>query len=148
MQRYSAFCLALVCILLLPAAGTAAQTGDADRAAFEKRFPSRYRVKRNETLASIARRREIFNDYFMWPLIYKANRDQIRDPDIIFPGQELVIPRDMTLEEIIEARKKAHAPAPDIVPRDAYSPELYRRYFQKEGAVQKFDPDNPNTTGK
>ncbi|HPA70862.1 MAG TPA: DUF4398 domain-containing protein [Spirochaetota bacterium] len=28
----------------------------------------------------------------LWPLIYSANRDKIRDPDLIFPGQNLVIP--------------------------------------------------------
>ncbi len=28
----------------------------------------------------------------LWPLIYAANRDKIRDPDLIFPGQNLVIP--------------------------------------------------------
>jgi len=24
---------------------------------------------------------------FMWPLIYWANKEQIKDPDLIFPGQ-------------------------------------------------------------
>jgi nucleoid-associated protein YgaU len=28
----------------------------------------------------------------LWPLIYSANKDKIRDPDLIFPGQNLVIP--------------------------------------------------------
>jgi len=41
----------------------------------------------------------------MWPLIYVANKDIIRDPDLIFPGQKLKIP------EIPEPRKSATAPA-------------------------------------
>lgn len=117
-------------ILLLPAAGEAARNGKVADTTFEKQYPSRYRVKQDETLASIARRKEIFNDYYMWPLIYQANRDQIRDPNIIFPGQELVIPRSMTLEEIIDARKKANAPSPHLPPPSAYTPDVYRKYFK------------------
>lgn len=28
----------------------------------------------------------------LWPLIYVANKDKIKDPDLIFPGQKLLIP--------------------------------------------------------
>ena len=28
----------------------------------------------------------------MWPVIYMANKDKIKDPDLIFPGQKLQIP--------------------------------------------------------
>jgi len=30
--------------------------------------------------------------YYKWPLIYNANRDQIKDPDLIYPGQIFKIP--------------------------------------------------------
>lgn len=30
--------------------------------------------------------------YYKWPLIYEANRDKIKDPDLIYPGWDLVIP--------------------------------------------------------
>lgn len=30
--------------------------------------------------------------YYKWPLIYNANRDQIKDPDLIFPDQVFTIP--------------------------------------------------------
>jgi nucleoid-associated protein YgaU len=96
---------------------------------FERIYPSTYTVKRGETMVEIAQRREIFNDQFMWPLIYKANRDQIRDPKTVFPGQMLTIPRDLTFEDIIEARKQAEASPPYIPPYNAYNPEFYRRYF-------------------
>lgn len=96
---------------------------------FERIYPATYKVKPGETLNDIAARREVFNDSFMWPLIYKANRDQIRDPTVVYPGQVLNIPRDLTFEEIIEARKQAQASPPYIPPYDAYNPEFYRRYF-------------------
>jgi LysM repeat protein len=85
-------------------------------------YPTIYVVKRNETLPSIASRHEIYNDSFMWPLIYKANRDQIKDPKVVYAGQDLKIPRDIGTDEIIAARREAGAPDPDKIPKDAYSP--------------------------
>lgn len=36
----------------------------------------------------------IYNDPKDWPRIYEANRDKIKDPDLIYPNQILDIPRD------------------------------------------------------
>lgn len=69
--------------------------------------PEEYVVKEGETLWTIAARRIIYHDALLWPLIYKANRDQIKDPRQIFPEQVLTIPRDITQEETDEAREKA-----------------------------------------
>jgi len=115
MRRSRGLLLLLLCFLLLPA-GAAGQGQSANRAATEKQYPSQYRVRKGETLMSIARRREIFNDPALWPLIYKANRDQIRDPRIIFPGQILSIPRNVTSEEMEEARRQAFAPVSPAAP--------------------------------
>ena len=54
--------------------------------------------------------------------IYKANRDQIKDPKVVYVGQDLKIPRDITVEEIIEARREAGAPEPEKIPKEAYVP--------------------------
>ncbi|MCD6570169.1 MAG: LysM peptidoglycan-binding domain-containing protein [Deltaproteobacteria bacterium] len=85
-------------------------------------YPTIYVVKEGDTLPSIAARHEIYNDSYMWPLIYKANRDQIKDPQIIYPGQDLKVPRDMSIEEIIGARREAGAPEPEKLPKDAFMP--------------------------
>ena len=50
----------------------------------------RYIVQRGDSLSKIALR--FYGSYFLWPLIFQANRDQIRDPDLIHPGQELLLP--------------------------------------------------------
>jgi len=68
-----------------------------------------YTVREGETLWTIAARREIYLDALLWPLIYKANRDQIKDPRQIYPGQVLSIPRDTPPAELEEAREKAKA---------------------------------------
>jgi nucleoid-associated protein YgaU len=85
-------------------------------------YPTIYVVKKGDTLPSIAARHEIYNDSYMWPLVYKANRDQIKDPKIIYVGQDLKIPREMTIEEIIEARREAGAPEPEKIPKEAFIP--------------------------
>jgi nucleoid-associated protein YgaU len=57
-------------------------------------FPSTHTVVEGEYLSKIASYWEIYNDARQWPRIYRANQDQIKDPDLIFPGQVLSIPRD------------------------------------------------------
>ncbi len=64
-----------------------------------------YTVRRGETLPQIAARAEIYNDSSLWPLIYRANRDQIRDPRQLWPGQTLKIPRNFSRDEAQEAKR-------------------------------------------
>jgi hypothetical protein len=70
--------------------------------------PGSYTVRRGETLPQIAARPELYNDVALWPLIYRANRDQIRDPYQLWPGQVLKIPRNFSRDEALEARRQAH----------------------------------------
>lgn len=57
----------------------------------EKMSPARtYTVKSGDSLSAIAKRE--YGDAGAWRRIYEANRDQIDDPDLIHPGQELKIP--------------------------------------------------------
>jgi nucleoid-associated protein YgaU len=60
-------------------------------------------VKRGESLPSIAALPEVYDDSQLWLLLYRANRDQIRDPKYISPGQVLRIPRNLSREDILEA---------------------------------------------
>jgi len=45
-----------------------------------------------DCLWNISRKKDIYNNAWMWPKIWQGNRDQIKDPDIIHPGQKLKIP--------------------------------------------------------
>jgi len=67
--------------------------------------PNSYTVHRGETLPQIAARNEIYNDASLWPLIYRANRDQIRDPKHLWPGQILTVPRNFSHVEAVEAKR-------------------------------------------
>lgn len=53
-----------------------------------------YRVKKGDTLWDISGYRSIYNDPFQWKKIYETNKDKIKDPDFIYPGQRLIIPQE------------------------------------------------------
>lgn len=52
-----------------------------------------YSVVLGDYLWRISGKKDIYADPFQWMKIYSANRDQIRNPDLIFPNQTFVIPR-------------------------------------------------------
>ncbi len=81
--------------------------------------PTRYTVGEDETLTSIAAREEIYGDALLWPLLYQANRDQIRDPRRIYPGQILTVPRGTPSPELDEIRERARRS--DVFPRAGQS---------------------------
>ena len=66
-------------------------------------------VVHGETLSSIAALRTVYADPYLWPVIYRFNRDQIQDPKRIYPGQRLQIPILVDEEERRLARVEAGA---------------------------------------
>lgn len=75
-------------------------------------------AKDRDCLWNIAKKPKIYNNPFLWPKIWQGNRDQIKNPDIIHPGQVLKIPpkADLTKEEKAAlrrywAKKNAATPA-------------------------------------
>jgi nucleoid-associated protein YgaU len=66
-----------VAALLLAAAGASAEA-------------KLHVVRAGESLSTIARSE--LGSLGLWPLIYRANRDRIKDPTRIYPGQRLTIP--------------------------------------------------------
>lgn len=70
-------------------------------------LPFFHTVKRGESLPQIAAQPDVYGDASLWPLLYRANRDQIRDPGRIWPGQVLRIPRNISRDDLAEARRYA-----------------------------------------
>jgi nucleoid-associated protein YgaU len=66
-----------------------------------------YIVQSGDSLWSIAGNRAVQGDSFRWPLLFKANRDQIIDPDLIEPDQDLTWKNYYTTDEINDAEQKA-----------------------------------------
>jgi nucleoid-associated protein YgaU len=67
--------------LLLALSASSASSADAERV---------HVVQPGETLWRIAA--QVTGDPHLWPLLYRANRDQIVDPSRLYPGQVLSIP--------------------------------------------------------
>jgi nucleoid-associated protein YgaU len=63
-----------------------------DASAQREGAPSKYTVRKGDTLSAIAKRE--YGKESEWRRIFEANRDQIDNPDLIRPGQELTIPRE------------------------------------------------------
>jgi hypothetical protein len=82
-----------------------------------------YTVKKGDTLWWIAKYKDVYNDPYLWPIIYEANKDIIKNPKLLYPGQELGIPREgYVLKEIKSIRKKAGAAKPYLPPQQANLP--------------------------
>ncbi|MDP4173304.1 MAG: LysM peptidoglycan-binding domain-containing protein [Bacteroidota bacterium] len=72
-----------------------------------------YTVVRGDCLWNIAKKKDVYNNAFAWPKIYQANRDQIKNPDLIFPKQIFKIP-NLTEDEKAQYNKmrRNYKPAP------------------------------------
>jgi nucleoid-associated protein YgaU len=51
-----------------------------------------YVIEKGDTLSAIARR--FYGKASLYPKVFEANREVIKDPDLIFPGQKIRIPSD------------------------------------------------------
>lgn len=72
-----------------------------------KIYTVQWRKKNTDCLWRIAQK--VYKDAAYWPAIYIANRNQIKDPDLIFPGQKFVIPpkpqKRPSYKKIVEEEK-------------------------------------------
>ncbi len=66
-----------------------------------------YTVVRGDCLWCISEKSNIYGNPYKWPLIFKGNKSQIRDADLIYPGQELSIDRDASAAAIDAAIRHA-----------------------------------------
>jgi len=78
----------------------------------EKAKTTTHVVQKGECLWVISGYSQIYNDPLLWPLIYWANKAQIKDPDLIYPGQALSIPRSVPEEEKEKAESFAKQRGP------------------------------------
>ena len=62
-------------------------------ARFRAARPDAVTVREGESLWRISGRDDIYGDPRRWPRLFEANRSRIRDADLIYPGQELRVPR-------------------------------------------------------
>jgi hypothetical protein len=71
-----------------------------------------YTVVKGDHLWGISSMPKIYGNPYQWPLIYKANSDQIKDADLIYPGQVLAIDRAASDSEVQRAIMHAKTRGP------------------------------------
>lgn len=75
-------------------------------------------VERGDTLWELAE--EEYGDGSSWPRLYDANRDQIGNPDLIFPGQELDVPHQRQGQPAPPKLHTPRGPSHDSRPEPAF----------------------------
>jgi nucleoid-associated protein YgaU len=90
-----------------PAPAPVAEPEPAPMPAPKVELIERYTVVHGDCLWAIASSQVIYGNPYQWPLIYKANTDQIKDADLIYPDQVLAIPRDMSASDVAAAIEHA-----------------------------------------
>ena len=92
------------------AAEATSDTGTTEAKAPESWTPSpltMWVVHKGEHLWGISAHGKVYGDPYQWPLLFKRNRHQIEDADLIYPGQVLHIERDLSNAEIDRAIEHA-----------------------------------------
>ncbi|MGH8455787.1 MAG: LysM peptidoglycan-binding domain-containing protein [Stenotrophobium sp.] len=67
-----------------------------------------HRVARGESLWTISAREDIYDNPWLWPLIWDANRDTLKNPSSVRAGQLLKIRPNPTIKEVVNAVNFAH----------------------------------------
>ncbi|NOZ55959.1 MAG: LysM peptidoglycan-binding domain-containing protein [Calditrichaeota bacterium] len=88
------------------------------RAKMPKAVYDEYTVVRGDYLWKISGKPDIYGDPYQWMRIYTYNRDQIKDPDLIYPDQILKIQREVGPGEYLVAKG-------DFLYKIAANPEVY-----------------------
>lgn len=55
--------------------------------------PAFYTVQSGDSLSKIAK--QVYGDATKWEALFEANREVIKDPDLIYPGQKIRIPENV-----------------------------------------------------
>lgn len=59
-----------------------------------------YSVVRGDNLWDISGKDNVYGNSYQWPLIYKTNRDKIKDADLIYPGQVFDIDQNASAADV------------------------------------------------
>ncbi|MBT6071713.1 MAG: hypothetical protein HOH09_11715 [Proteobacteria bacterium] len=60
-------------------------------------------MQAGDHLWGIASQPKVYSDPYQWPLLFKRNRSEITDADLIYPGQMIQIERDLSDGQVQEA---------------------------------------------
>ena len=88
--------------------------------------PNVYKVKKGDSLWRISGYKNIYNDPYQWQKIYQANRERIKDPDLIYVGQHLVVP-PKTMHRVLKGENLFEISAYESIYNDPWE---WRKIYQ------------------
>lgn|GEM_PF-2268883 len=59
----------------------------------ESQYPPFYEVRKNDSLWKVSGLKNIYDNNYKWIELFYANKDKVADPDYIYPGMVLKVPR-------------------------------------------------------
>lgn len=80
--------------------------------------PMTYQVEETDSLFDIAG--AVWGDPHLWPLIYVANEEQVVDPDYLRPGQQIQVPRWVTLSSGLTSSQRRELSAAHVEAHQMY----------------------------
>lgn len=131
----------IIAALLLSASTAWAVAQDAKPVELQPDAPDRHIVVRGDTLWGIASK--FLKDPYRWPEIWRMNKDQIKNPQRIYPGQVVVLDRSgeprLKIGALVKAEPKVYSE--DIgkeipaIPQDEIEPFLSQPLVIEEGEL-------------
>ena len=128
--------LTLFALLSLAAGGTWAQAPKT-ALAFKSDAPDRYTVVRGDTLWGIAER---FTDSpWRWPELWNLNKDQIKNPHRIYPGNVIVLDRSrgrLALDDTVKLSPRVRAEATSKGAIPSIPPHLIEPFLSRPLVIE------------
>ena len=87
-----------------------------------------YTIKSHDTLWDISSGKAAYEDPYYWPALFRANRDVIEDPDLIYVNEQIKIPKGLSDTDMEDARRRAKK-APAFEPHASPKPREQLEYL-------------------
>ncbi len=106
------------------------------RGRMPKAIYTEYNVQRGDYLWKISGKQDIYGDPYQWMRIYSYNRDQIKDPDLIYPQQIFKIQREVGPDEYLVAKGDFLGK----IAKGMGDPGMWRRLYEANKNIIGDDP--------
>jgi nucleoid-associated protein YgaU len=74
-----------------------------------------YVVQQGESLWHVAGQREVYGNPYLWPLVWQANKDRLKQPYQLHQGMHLMIPAHPTIQEVSSALAFSRSRHPEVM---------------------------------